>query len=97
MRLAEATVTVDARSQAAIDGAGLRGSDGGGWVTGATARMLLSGVAADPEEVVVVLADASTATVAAIANGGDPVAVIRGALLETFVLGALVGTTDGGA
>lgn len=57
--------------------------------------MLLVGVAADCGEVVALLDRAAASTVLSIAEGLDPVAVIRGAVLETFVLGALVGTEEG--
>lgn len=97
MTLEEALETVDARSQAAIEGVGSRGADGGGHVPAGTAMMLLSGVAAEPREVDRAVSDAAAAILTSIAGGEDPMAVLRGGLLETFVLGALVGTTDGGA
>lgn len=90
-RLQDARDVLNARSVAAVEGAG---PGSGGHVREDVAVMLLSGVAADCGEVVALLDEAAASTVLSIAEGLDPVAVIRGTVLETFVLGALVGTEE---
>lgn len=87
MTLEEAIRVVEARSLAAVAGAGR--SD----VETDAARMLLSGVDADADQVLEALLRASNSVVHAIKEGHPGVAVLRGVLLETFVLGALVGST----
>lgn len=90
MRLVEAVATVDARSKAAVEGAGERevGLD--------LAALLLVGIAADPDEVFDVITGVAMSTIEVLAGREhDPVRVIRGALLETFVLGGLVGPESG--
>lgn len=90
MELVDAVAMVHARSEAAVEGAGEKdvGSD--------LAVMLLVGIAADPREVLEVITDAALSTLEVLAGlEHDPVAVIRGALLETFVLGGLVGPESG--
>jgi hypothetical protein len=90
MTLDEALEAVNERSQAALAGSG-RTTRAGGEVPNDAAAMLLSGVAADPTEVFDALSAAAGSVIACIAGGDDPMSTIAGALLETFVLGALVG------
>lgn len=90
LELLEAVEAVHARALAAVEGAGEKdvGAD--------LAALLLVGVAADPVEVMDVIRDAALRTFEVLAGREhDPVAVIRGALLETFVLGGLVGPESG--
>lgn len=94
MTLEEALDAVKGRTDAALAGCGQPGK-GYGTVPADTAEMLLSGVAVDSREAIRVLDEAATLVIVEVARGGDPLVTIAGALLETFVLGALVGVLDG--
>lgn len=84
----EAVAFVEQRSLAAIDGAG-----GATMVGDCVAAMLLVDVAAPAEEVLQVLRCGLQHVVECIHDGEAATSVIAGALLETFVLGTLVGRT----
>ena len=86
MTLEEAVAFVEQRSLAAIDGAG-----GSTQVGDGVAEMLLADVAAVPAEVLRVLRGGLRSVVECIHSGEPAQSVIAGALLETFVLGTLVG------
>lgn len=90
LELLEAVRLVQARAEAAVEGAGERdvGRD--------QALLLLTGVAVDAGEALDVITSAALNTIDLLVTlEHDAVSVIRGALIETFVLGALVGPEDG--
>lgn len=84
----EAVAFVEQRSLAAIDGAG-----GATMVGDDVVAMLLVDVAAPADEVLHVLRCGLRSVVDCIRGGDEASSVIAGALLETFVLGTLVGRT----
>lgn len=90
VELVDAVAVVQARAEAAVRGAGERdvGRD--------QALLLLTGVAVDAGEALDVITSAALNTIDLLVTlEHDAVSVIRGALVETFVLGALVGPEDG--
>lgn len=87
MKLEDALGVVEDRAVAACAGAGEVG------VSTDTAQMLLQGVAADPREVVAVLAGVMRGIARRLAAGEPASGLVAGALLETFLLGALIGQT----
>lgn len=92
MTLDEAMQVVHERSLAAASGPlGMATCSGGPAVHPDAAGMLLAGVAADPGEVLAALRDGASSVLLAVARGDDPLGTLQGALLETFVLGSLVG------
>jgi hypothetical protein len=87
-RLEVALEVLNARSLAAVAGSGPM-------VPRDMAALLMSGVAADAEEVLALVDRGAALTIVSIAAGNDPVSMVAGAMLETFVLGALVGCEEG--
>lgn len=95
MKLEEAVRCVNDRSMAAVAGPdGRMTASGAGNVAVGVVEMLLAGVAAPSDELMQIAAKAADSVMAAVQSGEPPRETVAGAIVESILLGALVGMVD---